>query len=88
MFRNVQHKSGFVQVRVKWTYVQLFTYTQPDWLQHCLLTTCVIAQQYSATTFVSLHFYSYKKKLDARFQHIINSVFKFFIKLCKFEISH
>jgi hypothetical protein len=41
---------------------------EPDRPQHDRPATCVIAQQYSSTTFVSLRFYSRKKKIRPRFQ--------------------
>ena len=42
---------------------------------------CVIAQQYSSATFVSLHVHSHKKKFDARFK-IFFSLFFFWVWNC------
>jgi hypothetical protein len=46
-----------------------------DRLQHDRLTACVIAQQYSAATFVSLLLHSHKEKFGALFQNVVISIF-------------
>jgi hypothetical protein len=46
-----------------------------DWPQHDRSAACVIAQQYSSSTFVSLCFNSRKEKQGARFG-------KFFLNRC------
>jgi hypothetical protein len=42
----------------------------PDRLQHNRPTACVIAQQYSSATFVSLPFNSRKKKFVAHLKNV------------------
>ena len=48
---------------------------------------CVIAQQYSSTTFVSLRFLTRKEKLGARLKNVIVKFFTF-LKLRKSEFSY
>jgi hypothetical protein len=38
---------------------------EPDWPQHGCPTACVIAQQYSSNTFISLLLHYHKEKFDA-----------------------
>jgi hypothetical protein len=52
---------------------------EPGSPQHDFPATCVIAQQYSHTTFVSLRFQSREENFDARFKTSFNC--PYFIKL-------
>jgi len=44
---------------------------------------CVITQQYSSTTFVSLRFHSRTRKLGARFKHVISGFILLFFTFFK-----
>ena len=44
---------------------------EPDRPQHDRFAACVIAQQYSSATLVSLRFHSRKEQVDARFKNIV-----------------
>jgi len=84
MFRKVRRKSNFAQVGTEYTFCELgCVYARrPSRKQNCNTlelnrpqrdrpTTCVIAQQYSSATFVSLRFHSCKDKFDTRFKNVI-----------------
>jgi hypothetical protein len=47
----------------------------PDWPQHDHPATSVIAQQYSFTTFVSLHLYSCTEKFGAHLKNVVHFLF-------------
>jgi hypothetical protein len=48
---------------------------EDDRPQHYRPSACVIAQQYSSTTFIALSFHSSKEKLGSRVKNIIISEF-------------
>jgi hypothetical protein len=50
---------------------------EPDRAQHDCSAVCVIAQQYSSTTLISLHFNSHKEKFSARFKIFLFNLFYF-----------
>jgi Na+(H+)/acetate symporter ActP len=50
-------------------------------------SVCVIAQQYTSATFISLRFHSRKVKFGARFKNITISNFYFFKNMPKSEIA-
>jgi len=52
---------------------------EPDRPQHIGPTACIIAQQYSSTTFVSLCFVHPRKKVGVSFNNFIISFFYFFL---------
>jgi hypothetical protein len=54
----------------------------PDWPQLVCSATSVIAQQYSSTTFVSLHFHSHQEKFRTLFKNVILSICFYFLKNC------
>jgi len=53
---------------------------EPDRPQHDRFAACVIAQQYSSSTFVSLCFNSRKKKQGARFRKFFFQIVANFLK--------
>jgi hypothetical protein len=53
-------------------------------LQHDYPAACVIAQQYSSTTFISSHVHFHKGTFGMHFKNLIIS---FYFKLRKFEIA-
>jgi hypothetical protein len=55
---------------------------EPDRLQRERHAACVIAQQYSYTTFFSLHFQHRKEKFGSRFENVV-SVSSTFLKQLK-----
>jgi len=55
----------------------------PDWPQLVRPTTSVIAQQYSSTTFVSLHFHSRQEKFGTLFKDVILSICFYFLKIAE-----
>jgi hypothetical protein len=50
---------------------------EPDRLQRDSLAACVIAQQRSSLTFVSLHFHCRKEQFGSHFKNVINFAFFF-----------
>jgi hypothetical protein len=50
---------------------------EPDRPQHDRLATCVIAQQYSSTSLVSMHLSSQKEKSGSRFKKNYFILFSF-----------
>jgi hypothetical protein len=50
----------------------------PDWPQLVRSATSVIAQQYSSTTFLSLHFHSHHEKFGTLFKNVILSICSIF----------
>jgi hypothetical protein len=48
---------------------------KPDRLQHDRPAACVIAQQYSSVTFISLFFHSHKEKYGERSENVIILIF-------------
>jgi hypothetical protein len=50
---------------------------QQDWQQHDRPATCVIAQQFSSATLVSLRLLSRKEKFGTRLKNVIISFFIF-----------
>jgi hypothetical protein len=63
---------------------------EPDRL-HDHPDACVIAQQYSSATFVSLRFHSRKEKFGALYENVTISIFKLFLnfvspKMCNFKL--
>jgi len=64
----------------------------PNWLQQDYPTACIISQQCSSTTFVSLHFHTHKAKTSMHFKNVLYIYIYFFylslsLKLCESEIS-
>jgi hypothetical protein len=55
---------------------------EPDPPRHDLSAACVIAQQYSSATSISLHFHSRKEKFGAPLKNII-SIFFYFLKIAQ-----
>jgi hypothetical protein len=76
-FLKFRCKSNFPHVGIKYVYDQIFVYTrkfssnpncstlEPDRPQHGRPAACVIAQQYSSATSISLRFHFGKEKLEA-----------------------
>jgi hypothetical protein len=67
---KVWRKSNFAQCRIEYAYhpVHIHVCTSEScWNANS--NACVIAQQYSSTTFVSLCFHSLKEKFDASFKN-------------------
>jgi hypothetical protein len=60
---------------------------QSDWQQYDRPNACVIAQQYSSATFVSLHFHPHKEKFGACLNNFIIYFFFYFLKVRKFETA-
>jgi len=94
MVQKVWHELNFAQVKIEYTYLQLYVYTQwspveietpTHWnLFGCSVTTLLpgtVTQQYSSTTFILLCFCSCKEKLGI---HIKNIILSFFISLFYF----
>jgi hypothetical protein len=52
---------------------------EPDWLQHGCPTACIITQQYSSNTFISLLLHYHKEKFDALFKEFFCNLHFFFI---------
>jgi hypothetical protein len=50
---------------------------EPDWPQHDCPTACVIAQQHSFNTFISLLLHCHKEKFDALLKNVYNFTFSF-----------
>jgi hypothetical protein len=75
-FRKTWSKAKFAQVGIEYANGQLNVHIkevqptskplEPERPQYDRSAACVIAQQYSTVTSVSLHFHSHKKKLGAR----------------------
>jgi len=61
----------------------------PDWPQHDCPASCVVAQQYSSATFVSLHFHSHKQKFSLHFKMVLFQIkfLFYFLKLHKSETA-
>jgi len=57
----------------------------PDWLQQDHPTACIINQQYSSTTFISLHCHIHQEKSSMHFKNVL-SLF-FLLKLSESEMS-
>jgi hypothetical protein len=55
----------------------------PDWPQLVRPATSVIAQQYSPTTFVSLHFHPGQEKFGTLLKNIILSICFYFLKIAQ-----
>jgi len=90
-FLNNYIGESMEEIRSQHTFVILYMYIQGspveiqtrntlalDRPQYDRSTACVIAQQYSSTTFVSLRFRFRKEKFGARLRTIITEIFNHF----------
>jgi len=81
--RKIRHQSNFALAGIEDTYDQIYVCMmgsslnqtsctfEPDRPQHDHPTTCLIAQQYSSGTCVTLRSHSRNEKFGARFKNVI-----------------
>ena len=71
------HKRGQIRMYIQGSpsQTQTPTHLKSDRPQHDYPAACVVAQQYSPSTFVQLHFHSYKEKFGERLRNVINPFF-------------
>ena len=98
-FRKARRKLSFAQFWIECNYNHLCTHVytmescwnlnsktrEPDWLQHDRTTVCVIANQYSSATFVSLRFHfrwgRIRHAFQKRYQFVSLNFFRNFVTL-------
>jgi hypothetical protein len=83
-----------MQIGIVYVYYELYVYVQgcpienqthdtpqPDQPQRDRPTACVIARQYSSSTFASSRFHSHKEKFGAPFKNFIFFSFLYLLKI-------
>jgi len=83
------HKHGRISMYIQGSpaEIQNPTHSVSDIPQHDYPAACVIAQQYSTSTFVQWRFHSRKEKFVKPFRNVVNPIFFYGFKNIVFDIA-